>query len=227
MDGDGANNGLNNGPAEQEKRRRGRPKGVPNRATRDVRLAAQKYTARSMAVLAKFLKHEDPKVALTAAKELLDRGHGKPSEHRLTELTGKDGAPLVAEKEVSDIEMVRHIAFVMHNAAREKLGPDAILPETRDGLRRVVLDEPWSPDEPAEVEARENKYNWHPTGGGKPALPPPPEPESALEGYEPPPQQESSVVWLDERGRPGMDWGSGFSPERRGPPPNVITRKPG
>lgn len=72
--------------------RRGRPKGLPkppgsgrkpgtpNRITREVREAAQKHTVKALTTLARLTKHEDPKIALAAAVELLNRGHGKPMD---------------------------------------------------------------------------------------------------------------------------------------------------
>ena len=57
----------------------GRPKGVPNKATRDVREAAQKFTTEALLALAKIMrKGESEQARVAAARELLDRGHGKP-----------------------------------------------------------------------------------------------------------------------------------------------------
>lgn len=118
MNGDGASIGLTNGSDEPEKRRRGRPKGIPNRATRDVRVAAGKYTARALTALARLLSDDNPKVRAIAARELLDRAHGKPSEHRHTELTGKDGAPLQSPGEDSDLDTLRRVRFILNKAKR-------------------------------------------------------------------------------------------------------------
>lgn len=57
----------------------GRPKGSLNKVTRDVRELAQSYTSEALEKLAKIMrvgKSEQAQVA--AARELLDRGHGKP-----------------------------------------------------------------------------------------------------------------------------------------------------
>ncbi|MCF4166347.1 hypothetical protein L2U69_11885 [Zavarzinia compransoris] len=59
----------------------GRQKGTPNKVTADVRAAAQKYTTQALDTLAAIMN--DPTKAeaarVSAAKELLDRGHGKSS----------------------------------------------------------------------------------------------------------------------------------------------------
>lgn len=60
----------------------GRPKGSPNRATRDVKEAAREYTSEALRTLANIVrrgKTEQARVA--AAKELLDRGYGKATTH--------------------------------------------------------------------------------------------------------------------------------------------------
>ncbi|MFZ5665228.1 MAG: hypothetical protein ACOY7L_08420 [Pseudomonadota bacterium] len=121
MDVDGQTLGLTPGSAEPEKGRRGRPKGIPNRATRDVREAARKYTARALTTLAKLLADPDPKVRAIAAKELLDRAHGRPMTP--TELTGKDGEPLHPPREMTDTDIARTIAFVLTKADREGMTP--------------------------------------------------------------------------------------------------------
>lgn len=61
-------------------------------------------------------------------------------------------------REQSDIDVARHIAFTMSQAARDKLPEGSEQPRTWDGMKRVVREEPWDPDEPAEVEAREKPY---------------------------------------------------------------------
>jgi hypothetical protein len=59
----------------------GRKKGVPNKATADVKAAAQKYTAEALKTLAHIMKAGEPDAArVAAAKELLDRGHGRSTQ---------------------------------------------------------------------------------------------------------------------------------------------------
>lgn len=66
----------------------GRIAGTPNKATVDVRAAAQEYTAdaiKALATLAGLLddgkgKAESEQARVAALKEILDRGHGKASQ---------------------------------------------------------------------------------------------------------------------------------------------------
>jgi hypothetical protein len=129
------------------------------------------------------------------------------------------GAPLTPETEMSDIEAVRRIHFAFSKVARDKLPPGAVQPNTWDGIKRVISDEPWSPDEPEEVAAREEMYR--PVVAPLVPKPQPTPPESALED-----RPDPRIVWLDERGKAGMDWGNGFSPERPRPTPVVRRHKP-
>lgn len=60
----------------------GRKKGVPNKATADVKAAAQVYTSKAIKVLATIM--DDTKQAgaarVAAANAILDRGYGKPTQ---------------------------------------------------------------------------------------------------------------------------------------------------
>ena len=59
----------------------GRPKGALNRSTLEVREAARAYTAEALAKLAAIMRHGISEAAqIMAAKELLDRGYGKPAQ---------------------------------------------------------------------------------------------------------------------------------------------------
>lgn len=59
----------------------GRTKGTPNKATADVKAAAQAYTAEAVEKLADIMRNSDSDAAKVAAiKELLDRGHGKSTQ---------------------------------------------------------------------------------------------------------------------------------------------------
>ena len=59
----------------------GRPKGALNRSTLEVREAARAYTAEALAKLAAIMRHGTSEaVQIMAAKELLDRGYGRPAQ---------------------------------------------------------------------------------------------------------------------------------------------------
>ncbi len=59
----------------------GRTAGVPNKATADVRAAAQRHTGSAIARLAHLMENAaSEQVQVAAAKELLDRAHGRPSQ---------------------------------------------------------------------------------------------------------------------------------------------------
>lgn len=65
----------------QGKKTGGRIKGTPNRATVEVKVAAQVYTQEAVETLAKIMRDSASDQAKVAAvKELLDRAHGKPKQ---------------------------------------------------------------------------------------------------------------------------------------------------
>lgn len=87
----------------------GSRKGVPNKATADVRAIAQEYTGKAIAALARLAGlvegiegAESDQAQVSAIKELLDRGHGKASQ--ALELTGEGGGPIQIEALRSKIE---------------------------------------------------------------------------------------------------------------------------
>lgn len=61
----------------------GRPKGAPNKVTRDVREAAMKYSTRALQTLATIMgsKKYAEAARVAAARELLNRAHGMPTTH--------------------------------------------------------------------------------------------------------------------------------------------------
>lgn len=69
----------------------GRIKGTPNKATADVRALAQRYTDDAIRTLSEIMLRGEAEAArIAAARELLDRGHGKATQV----LAGEGGGPL-------------------------------------------------------------------------------------------------------------------------------------
>jgi hypothetical protein len=59
----------------------GRPKGAVNKATADIREAAQEYTTEALGVLAKVMRASESDAAkVAAANSILAYGHGKPRQ---------------------------------------------------------------------------------------------------------------------------------------------------
>ena len=89
----------------------GRPAGVPNKITADIKALAQEHAPAAIRELATILTtSENDQARIAAAKELLDRGYGKATQH--AEVTGKDGAPLIPNKsaqEMTDDELAAYI----------------------------------------------------------------------------------------------------------------------
>lgn len=62
-------------------RRGGRQKGTPNKATADIREAAQQYSAQALEVLVNVATTGESEAAkVAAANAILDRAHGKPKQ---------------------------------------------------------------------------------------------------------------------------------------------------
>lgn len=71
----------------------GRQKGSLNKATVDVRLAAQQFGAEAITSLANIMRtSENDAAKISAAKELLDRGYGKSMQP--VEMSGPEGEAL-------------------------------------------------------------------------------------------------------------------------------------
>jgi hypothetical protein len=68
----------------------GRKAGVPNKVGADLRELAQEYTSEALAALVEMVRGDNGPSKVAAAREILDRGHGKAS---LT-LDGKLGVEL-------------------------------------------------------------------------------------------------------------------------------------
>jgi hypothetical protein len=59
----------------------GRKAGTPNKATADIKAAAQAYTEDALATLAQIMKAGESEAArVAAANSILDRGFGKPRQ---------------------------------------------------------------------------------------------------------------------------------------------------
>lgn len=68
---------------------RGRPKGVPNKATAEIKQLAGKYTEECIDALIEIARDHDHPARVQAIKELLDRGHGRPSQAVEVEHSGE------------------------------------------------------------------------------------------------------------------------------------------
>ncbi|GBH27933.1 hypothetical protein [Burkholderia vietnamiensis] len=78
----------------------GRTKGTPNRATGELKALASQYGPEAIAALVTLMRHTDNDTTrLAAARELLDRGYGRPAQYN--ELSGPDGAALFPENPIN------------------------------------------------------------------------------------------------------------------------------
>ncbi|HYC00421.1 MAG TPA: hypothetical protein VEC57_14890 [Candidatus Limnocylindrales bacterium] len=70
----------------------GRRKGTPNKATADVKAAAAKHSDEAIKTLVAIMKNPkaDDRARIAAAKEILDRAHGKAPQA----ITGPEGGDL-------------------------------------------------------------------------------------------------------------------------------------
>src|SRR6187549_1572790 len=72
----------------------GRRAGTPNRSTRLIRELAQQYTAEALERLADLMRNAESEQARVAAiRELLDRGHGRPTQPIADEDDGSKAVP--------------------------------------------------------------------------------------------------------------------------------------
>ncbi|MBB4642358.1 hypothetical protein HNQ99_002683 [Rhizorhapis suberifaciens] len=90
-------------------RRGGRVKGVPNKATREIKAIAQQYSVKAVKALVEVMESGESEAArVSAANAILDRAYGKPSQS--VEHSGVDGAPIQHALDVSD-EVLASIAL--------------------------------------------------------------------------------------------------------------------
>ena len=75
-------------------RRGGRKKGVPNNAGRELREVAQEHTPAAIKTLAEICENGESEAArVAAANALLDRGHGKPTNPVVADVTKRTAQP--------------------------------------------------------------------------------------------------------------------------------------
>lgn len=71
----------------------GRPRGSLNKATKEVKEAAKKYTKKALKTLVDITeKGENESARVAAARELLDRAYGRPTQ--AVEHSGEGGGPI-------------------------------------------------------------------------------------------------------------------------------------
>jgi len=79
--------------AKGNKISKGRPKGVPNKATCEIKELAQSYGPEVLQELLRLARHADNEaVRVSAGKEVLDRGYGKARQPM--DVAGSDGGPI-------------------------------------------------------------------------------------------------------------------------------------
>lgn len=99
----------------------GRTLGVPNKATREVKAAAQIYGPAAIKRLAELAgltnkgrdAAESEQAQVAACKEILDRGYGKSAQAIIPQ--NEDGTPF--ETRIPIGELARSIAFVLRRGA--------------------------------------------------------------------------------------------------------------
>ena len=97
----------------------GRKKGTPNKSTQEIKAAAQKHGMAVINALVELMNTSgSDQVKISAGRELLDRGYGKPVAQ--VAHTGKDDGPIKIE-DMSNLEIARRMAFVFDLARREQI----------------------------------------------------------------------------------------------------------
>ncbi len=89
----------------------GRKPGSRNKATADVKAAAQRYTAEALNTLAAIMRAGENEAArIAASKELLDRGYGKPHQTHETTIRKEPIAARLPAKAHTDEEWAEEVA---------------------------------------------------------------------------------------------------------------------
>ena len=73
-----------------QKKTSGRKKGVPNKATADIKAALREHGPAMVTALLKLTKDDDPRVRLGAIQTAMDRGYGKAVQHIEAEISVYD-----------------------------------------------------------------------------------------------------------------------------------------
>ena len=107
----------------------GNPGGRP-KVVHEVRELAQQHTTTAIECLVRAMSNPDDRVAIAAASALLDRAVGRPRQ--ATELSGPEGEPL-AKPHMSDMELARRIAFILHNELKRQQATGKVVPLGRGG----------------------------------------------------------------------------------------------
>ena len=90
----------------------GRKQGTPNKVTNELREVAQEHTPAAIKTLAEICeKGESEAARVAAANSLLDRGHGKPTNLVVADVTQRPGEPRYTE---TISETAAWIASVLH-----------------------------------------------------------------------------------------------------------------
>ncbi len=93
----------------------GRVAGTPNRSTAAIKEMAAEYGLMALTEIARLATGaESEQVRVSAGRELLDRGFGKPAQSR--EPIDDHRAD---DEQVSDLEIARRVAFLLTNAVDE------------------------------------------------------------------------------------------------------------
>jgi membrane-bound ClpP family serine protease len=81
----------------QGNRGKGRKKGVPNKATADIKALAQQHGPNAIKTLADIMvdNNQPPAARVAAAKELIDRGYGKAKEFIDIDANVKTNGPTI------------------------------------------------------------------------------------------------------------------------------------
>ena len=79
----------------------GRQKGVPNKATTDLKAVARQYTPQAIDTLVRLMQREDsPATQLGAVKEIFDRAYGKATQ------------PIAGDDSMDAIRAALTVAFI-------------------------------------------------------------------------------------------------------------------